>query len=87
MQDQITIYKVNTDKNEELSSQLQIQGLPTMIFVGMNAEEPALRTEGLLPVSSILDIVTKMGVQPAATPAADSSAATADAGQSSEVAT
>lgn len=28
---------------------LQIHGLPTLIFVGMDANKPALRTEGLLP--------------------------------------
>lgn len=27
----------------------QIHGLPTLIFVGMDANKPALRTEGLLP--------------------------------------
>jgi thioredoxin-like negative regulator of GroEL len=62
--DQVVIYKVNTETNEQLSSQLQIQGLPTMIFVGTNAEEPALRTEGLLPAHSIQDIVHKMLAQP-----------------------
>jgi thioredoxin-like negative regulator of GroEL len=64
MGDKIMIYKVNTDDNSELSSQLQIQGLPTMIFVGMNSEEPALRTEGLLPANTITDIVAKMAAQP-----------------------
>lgn len=32
---------------------LQIQGLPTLIFVGMNKDRPALRTEGLLPATVI----------------------------------
>ena len=27
----------------------QIQGLPTLVFVGMDPAKPALRTEGLLP--------------------------------------
>ena len=84
MEDQITIYKVNTDKNTELSTQLQIQGLPTMIFVGMNPEEPALRTEGMLPANSIIDIVKKM--VPAAAKAPEPPAAAPEAGQSAEVA-
>lgn len=35
----------------------QIQGLPTMIFIGMDPEKPALRTEGLLPAETIKTIV------------------------------
>ena len=35
----------------------QIQGLPTMVFVGLDRSKPALRTEGLLPADTIMDIV------------------------------
>lgn len=35
----------------------QIQGLPTMVFVGTDATKPALRTEGLLPAETIKQIV------------------------------
>lgn len=35
----------------------QIQGLPTLIFVGMDNAKPALRTEGLLPAQVIREIV------------------------------
>lgn len=38
---------------------LQIQGLPTLIFIGMDNEKPALRTEGLLPAETIKNIITK----------------------------
>ena len=57
----VDIFKLNTDaqENTSLCSQLQIQGLPTMIFVGMG-NEPALRTEGLMAADSIKDIVQKM---------------------------
>lgn len=62
MLDDIVIYKINTDadENRALSTQLQIQGLPTMIFVGTDGSEPALRTEGLMPAESIKDIVVKL---------------------------
>ena len=30
----------------------QIHGLPTLIFIGMDASKPALRTEGLLPAQA-----------------------------------
>ena len=32
----------------------QIQGLPTMVFVGLDRSKPALRTEGLLPAETIM---------------------------------
>jgi thiol-disulfide isomerase/thioredoxin len=35
----------------------QIQGLPTMVFVGLDRNKPALRTEGLLPADTIMDII------------------------------
>lgn len=55
--DKVQILKIDCDKNEGISSALQIQGLPTLVFVGMDPEKPALRTEGLLPAQSIIDIV------------------------------
>lgn len=36
---------------------MQIQGLPTMVFVGVDPSKPALRTEGLLPAASIKEII------------------------------
>lgn len=55
--DKVQILKIDCDENEGISSALQIQGLPTLVFVGMDPEKPALRTEGLLPAQSIIDIV------------------------------
>ncbi|CAK0783145.1 hypothetical protein CVIRNUC_006341 [Coccomyxa viridis] len=55
--DKIRVLKIDTDENPELSSQLQIQGLPTMVFVGVDPQKPALRTEGLLPAESIKEII------------------------------
>lgn len=57
--DKVKVLKIDTDENPELSSQLQIQGLPTMVFVGTDMSKPALRTEGLLPAATIMDIVAK----------------------------
>lgn len=57
--DKVTILKVDVDENPDLSSQLQIQGLPTLIFIGTDTKKPALRTEGLLPAATIIDIVSK----------------------------
>mmetsp|Transcript_15287 Transcript_15287/g.46195 ORF Transcript_15287/g.46195 Transcript_15287/m.46195 type:complete len:171 (-) Transcript_15287:773-1285(-) len=55
--DSVQILKVDTDENTALSTQLMIQGLPTMIFVGLNPDQPAIRTEGLLPAATIKEIV------------------------------
>lgn len=55
--DKVQILKIDTDQNPEISTQLQIQGLPTMVFVGMDKSKPALRTEGLLPARTIREIV------------------------------
>ena len=38
----------------------QIQGLPTLVFIGMDKEKPALRLEGLLPASAIKDVLVDL---------------------------
>eukprot|EP00877_Chromochloris_zofingiensis_P006893 jgi/Chrzof1/2457/Cz11g16140.t1 len=58
MGDKVKILKVDVDQNPKISTQLQIQGLPTMIFIGMDQDKPALRTEGLLPAQTIKHILT-----------------------------
>lgn len=55
----IQILKLDVDQNSELSTRLQIQGLPTMIFIGTDNNKPALRTEGLLPAETIKNIIAK----------------------------
>lgn len=57
--DDIQILKLDVDQNNELSTRLQIQGLPTMIFIGTDNNKPALRTEGLLPAETIKNIIAK----------------------------
>jgi len=47
---------------------MQIQALPTMVFVGVDPSKPALRTEGLLPAASIKEIIqAELLPQPQAT--------------------
>lgn len=68
--DKVTIYKLNTDDNQDLATQLQIHALPTLVFIGMDASKPALRTEGLLPAASIKDIIlNELCAAPSAQPA------------------
>lgn len=57
--DGVDIYKLDVDAkdNQELSTGLQIQGLPTMLFISPNDQKPVLRTEGLLPAETIKNII------------------------------
>lgn len=55
--DAVRIVKIDVDANDELAGALQIQGLPTLVFVGLDPAKPALRTEGLLPASAIKQII------------------------------
>ena len=55
--DGVRIVKVDTDEEDELSTQLNIQGLPTLVFVGTDTSKPALRTEGMLPAEMVKTII------------------------------
>ena len=45
--------------NTDCATTLQIEGLPTMVFVGTDQSKPAIRTEGLLPAETILTIINE----------------------------
>eukprot|EP01025_Chloroclados_australasicus_P048368 TRINITY_DN547_c1_g1_i1.p3 TRINITY_DN547_c1_g1~~TRINITY_DN547_c1_g1_i1.p3 ORF type:complete len:167 (-),score=17.42 TRINITY_DN547_c1_g1_i1:507-1007(-) len=53
----VRIVKVDADKEANLASELQIFGLPTLIFVGTDSSKPALRHEGLLMADDIIKVV------------------------------
>jgi len=57
--DKVDILKLDVEENPDLAARLQIQGLPTMLFIGMDPQKPALRTEGLLPSDTIKNILQK----------------------------
>ncbi|KAI8466653.1 MAG: thioredoxin-related protein [Monoraphidium minutum] len=59
MGDKVDILKLDVDANPELASQLQIAGLPTMIFIGTDDTKPALRSEGLMTAETIKNILRK----------------------------
>eukprot|EP00193_Tetraselmis_chui_P007182 CAMPEP_0177768682 /NCGR_PEP_ID=MMETSP0491_2-20121128/9862_1 /TAXON_ID=63592 /ORGANISM="Tetraselmis chuii, Strain PLY429" /LENGTH=179 /DNA_ID=CAMNT_0019285527 /DNA_START=188 /DNA_END=727 /DNA_ORIENTATION=- len=58
-EEKVRVVKVDTEENPLLSNQLQIQGLPTLVFVSTDTSKPALRTEGLLPAATIKEIIEK----------------------------
>ena len=55
--DKVRILKVDCDEEEDLAAQLQIRGLPTLIFISPDKTKPALRTEGMLPAEQIKEII------------------------------
>jgi len=55
--DNVQFLKVDTDEEHELCAQMEIRGLPTMVFVHQDKEKRAIRTEGLLPTDVIRDII------------------------------
>ncbi|KAK9839620.1 hypothetical protein WJX81_001395 [Elliptochloris bilobata] len=56
----VRVVKVDVDEEQALASHLQIQGLPTLVFIGMDKEKPALRLEGLLPASAIKEVLVDL---------------------------
>ncbi|KAJ7541701.1 hypothetical protein O6H91_10G071600 [Diphasiastrum complanatum] len=55
----VRFLKVDTDEEQALANQLEIRGLPTLVFINQDAEKPAIRTEGLLPKDEIRNIIDK----------------------------
>ncbi|KAL2635871.1 hypothetical protein R1flu_007350 [Riccia fluitans] len=55
--EEVRFLKVDTDEEHELATQMQIRGLPTMVFVSSDLEKLAIRTEGLLPTDTIRNII------------------------------
>eukprot|EP00270_Netrium_digitus_P006414 TRINITY_DN18883_c0_g1_i1.p1 TRINITY_DN18883_c0_g1~~TRINITY_DN18883_c0_g1_i1.p1 ORF type:complete len:201 (+),score=33.76 TRINITY_DN18883_c0_g1_i1:78-680(+) len=53
----VNFVKVDTDEEYELANQLEIRGLPTMVFVSADKSKLATRTEGLLPVDVIRQLI------------------------------
>ena len=55
--DKVRCVKVDTDEETDLATQLQIQGLPTLVFVSADQSKPALRTEGMLPAETVVSVI------------------------------
>lgn len=53
----VQFVKIDTDEEYALAQQLQIRGLPTMVFISPDSQKPAIRTEGLLPNETIKTII------------------------------
>ncbi|XP_073147511.1 thioredoxin-like protein CITRX1, chloroplastic [Henckelia pumila] len=51
------IVKVDTDDEYEFARDMQVRGLPTLYFLSPDPNKDAIRTEGLIPIEMIRDII------------------------------
>lgn len=55
---QIYIYKVNTDKEQELAGEFGIQSIPTLLFINSAGEQKVFR--GAMPKADLRDKIDKV---------------------------
>ncbi|ONI20898.1 hypothetical protein PRUPE_2G039200 [Prunus persica] len=53
----VKIIKVDTDDEYEFARDMQVRGLPTLLFVSPDPSKDAIRTEGLIPLQMMRDII------------------------------
>ncbi|OIW04872.1 hypothetical protein TanjilG_14303 [Lupinus angustifolius] len=53
------IVKVDTDDEYEFARDMQVRGLPTLFFISPDPNKDAIRTEGLIPIQMMRDIIDK----------------------------
>ncbi|KAG5034976.1 hypothetical protein GLYMA_04G135300v4 [Glycine max] len=58
-QNKALIVKVDTDDEYEFARDMQVRGLPTVFFISPDLNKEAIRTEGLLPIQMMRDIIDK----------------------------
>ncbi|KAL7204727.1 hypothetical protein ACSBR2_017770 [Camellia fascicularis] len=51
------IVKVDTDDEYEFARDMQVRGLPTLYFISPDTNKDAIRTEGLIPIQMMRDII------------------------------
>ncbi|KAK9283490.1 hypothetical protein L1049_011736 [Liquidambar formosana] len=51
------IVKVDTDDEYEFARDMQVRGLPTLYFISPDPTKDAIRTEGLIPIQMMRDII------------------------------
>ncbi|KAL6130097.1 hypothetical protein ACLB2K_068478 [Fragaria x ananassa] len=53
----VKIIKVDTDDEYEFARAMQVRGLPTLLFISPDSSKDAIRTEGLIPLQMMRDII------------------------------
>lgn len=56
-EDNALIVKVDTDDEYEFARDMQVRGLPTLYFISPDPNKDAIRTEGLIPLQMMRDII------------------------------
>ncbi|KAF8403650.1 hypothetical protein HHK36_011754 [Tetracentron sinense] len=51
------IVKVDTDDEYEFARDMQVRGLPTLYFISPDSKKDAIRTEGLIPIQMMRNII------------------------------
>ncbi|KAA3481384.1 thioredoxin-like protein CITRX, chloroplastic [Gossypium australe] len=51
------IVKVDTDEEYQFAQDMQVRGLPTLFFISPDPNKEAIRTEGLIPIQMMRDIL------------------------------
>ncbi|PPD80930.1 hypothetical protein GOBAR_DD22143 [Gossypium barbadense] len=51
------IVKVDTDEEHQFAQDMQVRGLPTLFFISPDPNKEAIRTEGLIPIQMMRDIL------------------------------
>ncbi|KAJ8573061.1 hypothetical protein K7X08_009572 [Anisodus acutangulus] len=51
------IVKVDTDDEYDFARDMQVRGLPTLYFISPDPNKDAIRTEGLIPIQMMRDII------------------------------
>nr|GEZ49852.1 thioredoxin-like protein CITRX, chloroplastic [Tanacetum cinerariifolium] len=50
---------VDTDDEYEFARDMQVRGLPTLYFISPDPSKDAIRTEGVIPLQMMRDIIDK----------------------------
>ena len=57
--DDVIIYKVDTETEQELSALFQIRSIPSLLFIPMDADKKPMMQSGALPKHALEEIIDK----------------------------
>lgn len=63
--DDVIIYKVDTESEQELSALFQIRSIPSLLFIPTDPEKKPMMQNGALPKHALEEIIEKELVAPA----------------------
>ena len=60
----VDFVKIDTDADADIATALNIQGLPTLLFIATDKEAPVKRCEGLLPAETVNNLISEIASAP-----------------------